>query len=112
VVYAPPLPRLSARCEGANLLLSWPTNFTGFLLEYLTTPGTNWLKLKAAPAVVNDHFTITKNDLRLWGILTTQATMTFAPTQPAGLAEYDPQGKANWLIVNPSGVILHCPGTV
>ena len=59
VVYAPPLPRLSARCEGANLLLSWPTNFTGFLLEYLTTPGTNWLTLTGAPAVVNDQFTIT-----------------------------------------------------
>ena len=56
----PSLPSLSPRREGANLLLSWPTNFTGFVPEYTTSPPTpNWLALTGAPAVVNDQFTIT-----------------------------------------------------
>ncbi len=64
VLYEPSLqppsqPSLSPRREGANLLLSWPTNFTGFVPEYTTSSPTNWLTHTAAPVIVNDQFTIT-----------------------------------------------------
>ena len=55
----PAQPSLSPRREGTNLLLSWPTNFTGFFPEYTASPPTNWLTHTATPAVVNDQFTIT-----------------------------------------------------
>ena len=64
VLYEPLLqpavqPTLSPRREGANLLLSWPTNFTGFVPEYTTSSPTNWLTHTATPVIVNGQFTIT-----------------------------------------------------
>jgi len=44
--------------KGRNLLLSWPTNFTGFVSEY-TTSSPQTVHAHGSAAVVNGQFTIT-----------------------------------------------------
>ena len=57
---ASPLPKLSHQRQGANLLLSWPTNFAGFVPEYATNlPAANWLAHPVAPVVLNGWLAIT-----------------------------------------------------
>jgi hypothetical protein len=42
------------------LLLSWPTNFTGFTLETATNlPPTSWTSNSILPAIVNGQYTVT-----------------------------------------------------
>jgi len=44
----------------SELLLSWPTNFTGFTLETATNlPSTSWTSNSIAPAIVNGQYTVT-----------------------------------------------------
>ena len=57
---APPQPTLSALRQGGELVLSWPTNTTGFLLEYATNlPAANWMPATPLPVVVNDEYVVT-----------------------------------------------------
>ena len=54
------LPMLSATRLGSQLLLSWPTNFTGFTLETATDlPPTSWTSNSILPAIVNGQYTVT-----------------------------------------------------
>ena len=51
-------PRLSARIQGNQLILSWPTSATGFA-AYATTvlgPGANWSPVSGTPTVVGDRY--------------------------------------------------------
>ena len=53
-------PQLTITPAGANVLLSWPTNFTGFTLQSTTTlssPG--WTTTFPAPVVVNGQYMVT-----------------------------------------------------
>jgi hypothetical protein len=55
------LPFLSARPNGNELILSWPTNAVGFTLQStldLTSPVT-WGDSTNLPTVVGSHFTLT-----------------------------------------------------
>ena len=53
-------PTLTATQQSNNLLLSWPTNFTGFTLEYATNlPPTTWISNSVSSAIVGDRFTVT-----------------------------------------------------
>jgi hypothetical protein len=58
---APPSPPiLSVRKLGADIVLAWPTNATGFSLEYATTlPTTNWLPATPPPVIVSDQNVVT-----------------------------------------------------
>ncbi len=54
------LPTLSATRLGSGLLLSWPTNFTGFTLETATNlPPTSWVSNSIPAAIVNGQNTVT-----------------------------------------------------
>jgi pimeloyl-ACP methyl ester carboxylesterase len=54
------LPTLSATRLGNELLLSWPTNFTGFTLETATNlPPTSWTSSSVSPAIVSGQYTVT-----------------------------------------------------
>ena len=56
----PPPPTLSARRQGGELVLAWPTNTTGFLLEYATNlPATNWVPASPLPVVANGENVVT-----------------------------------------------------
>ena len=61
VIPAPsPPPTLSARRQGGGLVISWPTNATGFLLEYATNlPTTNWMPALPLPVVANGENVVT-----------------------------------------------------
>lgn len=60
VIPAPPPPTLSARRQGGELVLAWPTNATGFLLEYATNlPATNWMPALPLPVVTNGDYVVT-----------------------------------------------------
>jgi glucuronoarabinoxylan endo-1,4-beta-xylanase len=53
-------PSLTGTRQGDNLVLSWPTNASGFGLEYSTNvSGGTWLPFPAAPAVLGNNFTVT-----------------------------------------------------
>jgi hypothetical protein len=54
------LPQLSVVPPGQNLLLSWPTNFTGFTLQSTTNLASPiWTTNLPAPGVVNGLNTVT-----------------------------------------------------
>lgn len=56
---APP-PTLSVRRQGAAIVLAWPTNATGFALEYATQlPTTNWFPVSPLPVVINGENIVT-----------------------------------------------------
>jgi probable HAF family extracellular repeat protein len=49
-----PLPSLDIACSGLNVILSWPTNATGFaLVENSDLATTNWGAVMIAPIVTN-----------------------------------------------------------
>jgi uncharacterized repeat protein (TIGR03803 family) len=54
-------PTLTFTSSGANLLLSWPTNFTGFTLQSTTnfSSSTIWTTNLPSPVVVNGQNTVT-----------------------------------------------------
>jgi uncharacterized repeat protein (TIGR03803 family) len=54
------LPQLTITRAGENLILIWPTNFTGFTLQSTTNlVSPKWTTVSAAPAVVNGQNTVT-----------------------------------------------------
>ncbi len=60
VIPAPPQPTLTARRQGGELVLAWPTNTTGFLLEYATNlPAATWMPATPLPTVVNGENVVT-----------------------------------------------------
>jgi hypothetical protein len=53
-------PTLGYARQGTNLVFSWPTNFSGFTLEFGTNlPPTIWTSNAALPAIVNGQFAVT-----------------------------------------------------
>jgi uncharacterized repeat protein (TIGR03803 family) len=56
---APPL--LAIGAAGANVILTWPTNFTGFSLQSTTNliSSTVWSSVSPHPVVVNGQYTVT-----------------------------------------------------
>lgn len=59
---AEPVP-LSARLGGNGLILSWPTNATGFTLQSTLTlsPPVSWNDWTSPPGVVGNEFTVTNS---------------------------------------------------
>ena len=56
----PPPPTLSARKQGGAIVLAWPTNATGFLLQYATNlPATEWMTASPPPVIVNGENVVT-----------------------------------------------------
>ena len=60
---APPSPRISGALSAANssLVLAWPTNQGGFILQStadFTQPGT-WSNVTTAPVIINGQYTVT-----------------------------------------------------
>jgi uncharacterized repeat protein (TIGR03803 family) len=53
-------PQLTIISSGADVVLIWPANFTGFTLQSTTNPGSSvWSTNLPAPVVVNGQFTLT-----------------------------------------------------
>jgi len=61
VLPAAPRPVLSITRAGANALLTWATNATGFALESTPSlvPPTTWTTVASNPPVVNGQYTVT-----------------------------------------------------
>jgi hypothetical protein len=56
----PPPPTLSVRRQRGEVVLAWPTNTTGFFLEYATNlPATSWMPASPPPVVVNGENIVT-----------------------------------------------------
>jgi hypothetical protein len=66
VIPAPPSPpTLSVRRQGSEIVLAWPTNATGFLLEYATNlPATSWMTASPPPVTVNGENVVTNATTR------------------------------------------------
>jgi hypothetical protein len=65
VLPAPPPPSLSALKQGGEIVLAWPTNATGFSLEYATAlPRTNWLPALPLPVIINGQNFVTNTMTR------------------------------------------------
>lgn len=55
-------PQLTITSAGTNVLLSWPTNATGFTLEFATNlPPTVWNTNSTAPVIVNQQNVVTNS---------------------------------------------------
>jgi hypothetical protein len=55
-------PSLTVRGEGANVVLSWPTNDSGFQLVSANNPAaTNWNPVPSVPVIVNGQYTVTNS---------------------------------------------------
>jgi uncharacterized repeat protein (TIGR03803 family) len=56
-----PLPKLTIIRSGTNTVFAWPTNATGFLLQFTTNLGSSaiWATNFPAPVLVNGQFTVT-----------------------------------------------------
>ena len=53
-------PELSAIRSGTSLVITWPTNATGFTLQSVTNlASTNWATVSPSPVVVNGQYTVT-----------------------------------------------------
>jgi uncharacterized repeat protein (TIGR03803 family) len=53
-------PKLGAAQQGSSLILLWPTNAVGFMLQYATNlPSTNWQTVVPSPVIVNGQYTVT-----------------------------------------------------
>jgi hypothetical protein len=60
IVSSPAVPTLGLEVQGGNLLLSWPANHTGYVLEYSThLPATGWISNSTIPAIVGGQYVIT-----------------------------------------------------
>jgi len=58
----PPPPQLTIIRSAENIVLSWPTNSTGFTLQSTTNlPSTNWSPVPDAPAIVGNRFYVTNS---------------------------------------------------
>jgi len=56
-----PLPKLNQVKSGGNIVLSWPTNWAGFYLQYATNlPPTTWISNSALPAIINGQCVVTE----------------------------------------------------
>jgi len=57
------VPQLAALHSGTNLVLTWPTNATGFLLQSSSnvTPSAVWSAVASTPVVVNGQNTVTNS---------------------------------------------------
>ncbi len=54
------IPVMTLSLSGKNVVVSWPTNATGFTLESATNlPAASWTSNSFAPAIVNGNFTVT-----------------------------------------------------
>jgi uncharacterized repeat protein (TIGR03803 family) len=52
--------QLTTSTSGTNLVLSWPTNATGFALQSTTNPASpTWTTVSPAPVIVNGQYTVT-----------------------------------------------------
>ena len=55
-------PLLSAGKQGANVILKWPTNAPGFVLQWATNLGSgNWSNATPLPTIVSGEFTVTNS---------------------------------------------------
>jgi hypothetical protein len=55
-------PLLSGAKQGTNIVLKWPTNVSGFSLQWSTNLGTvNWSNATPAPSIVSGQYTVTNN---------------------------------------------------
>jgi glucuronoarabinoxylan endo-1,4-beta-xylanase len=53
-------PRLTGTRQGESLVLSWPTNASGFGLEYsMSVAGGSWVPYPATPTVLGSNFVVT-----------------------------------------------------
>jgi len=54
-------PQLALTSDGVNVILTWPTNFTGFTLQSSSDLSTaaNWLDSTATPTVLAEHYVVT-----------------------------------------------------
>lgn len=60
-----PPPTLSVRRQPGEVVLSWPTNATGFALEYATNqPAAQWLPALPSPVIANAQFVVTNRTPR------------------------------------------------
>ena len=59
--YAPRLPSLKVKTTGDELILSWPTNATGFTLQSTLrlNPPVTWIEVTNAPALFGTQWTVT-----------------------------------------------------
>jgi probable HAF family extracellular repeat protein len=59
----PTLPVLNMAWVGNNVVLSWPTNHTGYTLEAKTdmSPLSNWTSIPGTPTILADQFTVTNS---------------------------------------------------
>jgi hypothetical protein len=54
------LPALGIIHQNSSIVLSWPTNAVGFILENATNlPAANWTTNSSSPAIVNGQYTVT-----------------------------------------------------
>jgi hypothetical protein len=59
---APPPPEMTITRAGANVVIAWPTNSTGFTLYSATNillPPVNWTVAPPPPKIVKDMYTVT-----------------------------------------------------
>ena len=57
-----PAPSLRIARAEPNVIVAWPTNADGFILEAAATiPGTNWSANSSTPGIVNSEFTVTNS---------------------------------------------------
>ena len=65
-----PPPALSLTRSGSRVVITWPTNVAGFVLQWSTNLAlTNWTTATPAPVVVRGQYTVTNystNDFRLY----------------------------------------------
>lgn len=63
--YTPQIPRptLSLVRSAGNVIISWPTNFTGFTLQGATNlvPSVTWSNVSPSPSIVNGQYTVTNS---------------------------------------------------
>jgi len=57
-----PIPTLTAQRAGEFIVLSWPTNATGYFLEHATSlTAADWLPATPAPVIVDDQNVVTNS---------------------------------------------------
>ena len=55
-------PQLTILAAGVNVILSWPTNYTGFTLQSTTNlVSAVWSSNLYSPVTVNDHYNVTNS---------------------------------------------------
>jgi subtilisin family serine protease len=53
-------PTLHASLSAAKVVISWPTNFTGYILQSTDTlPGSSWLTVSPSPVVIGNQYFVT-----------------------------------------------------